>query len=117
MYNRSILIGRLTDDPELTTTPNGKNVCNFSLAVDRPYKDDAGNRQADFIPCVAWGKTAENFAAYFAKGKAIGVEGSLQSRSYTGKDGVKRYIVELMVERWFFVESKKGSTPSESEKE
>lgn len=116
MYNRSILIGRLTADPELTTTPNGKNVCSFRLAVSRGYKDDDGNFPADFIPCVAWGKTAENLAAYFAKGKAIGVEGALQSRDYTGKDGVKRYVVELNVERWFFVESKKGGEASDDSK-
>lgn len=105
MYNRAILIGRLTADPELKTTPNGVNVCSFRLAVDRPYKKD-GERKADFITMVAWRQQAEFVCRYFGKGKPIGVEGSIQTREYTDKDGNKRVAVEVVADRVFFVESK-----------
>lgn len=110
MYNRSIFIGRFVAKPEIKTTPNGKNVCSFRLAVNRPYKDEEGGIKVDFIPFVAWGKDAENIAAYFDKGRLIGIEGSMQSRDYTDKDGIKRYVVECSVERWFFVEGKKSDS-------
>lgn len=116
MYNRAILIGRLTADPELKTTPNGVNVCSFRLAVDRPYKKD-GERKADFITIVAWRQQAEFVCRYFGKGRAIGIEGSIQAREYTDKDGKKRVAVEVVADRVFFVESKgqgnTGTQPSD----
>lgn len=113
MYNRAILIGRLTADPELKTTPNGVNVCSFRLAVDRPYKKD-GERKADFITMVAWRQQAEFVCRYFGKGKAIGVEGSIQTREYTDKDGNKRVAVEVVADRVFFVESKNDANAAPS---
>lgn len=109
MYNNSILIGRLTADPELRTTPNGKNVCSFRVAVERPYKDSSGERPTDFIPCFCWGKDAENVAAYFKKGDFIGIHGSLQSREYTDKENKKHFVLEVFAERWFFIGSKPKS--------
>lgn len=105
MYNKAILIGRLVADPELKTTPNGVNVATFRIAVDRPYKQ-GGEHKADFINIVAWRNTADFIARYFSKGKPIGIEGAIQTRDYTDKDGNKRYITEVIAERSFFVGSK-----------
>ena len=91
MYNRAILIGRLVADPEMRTTPNGVNVATFRIAVDRPYSKNA-EKKADFITIVAWRQQAEFVCRYFSKGKAIGVEGSIQTRDYTAQDGSKRYV-------------------------
>lgn len=110
MYNNIILIGRLTADPELRTTPNGKNVCSFRIAVERPYKDGSGERPTDFIPCFCWGKDGENICSYFKKGALIGLDGSLQSREYTDKEDKKHYVCEVNVARWFSV----GSKPKEN---
>ena len=114
MYNKSILIGRLVADPELKTTPNGVNVAAFRIAVDRPYKQD-GERKADFISIVAWRAAAEFVCNYFGKGRLIGIEGSIQTRDYTDKDGNKRYITEVVAERAFFVESKKAEPSGQGE--
>ena len=113
MYNRAILIGRLVADPELKTTPNGVNVAAFRIAVDRPYKQ-GNEHKADFISIVAWRSQAEFVCRYFGKGKLIGIEGAIQTRDYTDKDGNKRYITEVVAERAFFTESKKadGEPPS-----
>lgn len=113
MYNRVVLIGRLVADPELKTTPNGVNVAAFRIAVDRPYKQ-GNERKADFISIVAWRSQAEFVCRYFSKGKLIGIEGAIQTRDYTDKDGNKRYITEVVAERAFFTESKKadGESPS-----
>ena len=115
MYNRAVLIGRLTADPELKTTQSGVSVCSFRIAVDRAYKKD-GERKADFITIVVWRQQAEFVCRYFAKGKAIGIEGAIQTREYTDKDGNKRVAVEVVADRVFFVESKgqndTGTQPS-----
>ncbi|MBP1577090.1 MAG: single-stranded DNA-binding protein [Oscillospiraceae bacterium] len=108
MYNRAILIGRLVADPELRTTPNGINVASFRIAVDRPYSKNA-EKKADFINIVAWRQQAEFVSRYFSKGRAIGVEGSIQTRDYTDKDGNKRYATEIVADRVFFVESKSAA--------
>ena len=105
MYNKAILIGRLVADPELKTTPNGVSVATFRVAVDRPFKQ-GGERKADFINVVAWRATAEFVARYFTKGKFIGVEGAIQTRDYTDKDGNKRYATEVIAEKCFFVGGK-----------
>lgn len=114
MFNDSTVIGRLTADPELRVTPNGKKVCNFRIAAERPYKVN-GERQTDFIPCFCWGKEAENLAAYFKKGEFIGVNGSLQSRDYSDREGKKHFVLELCIDRWFFVGSKPKAESSDTE--
>lgn len=106
------LVGRLTADPELKKTPNGTNVCSFSVAVDRSYTDANGDRQADFINCVAWRQTAEFIANYFRKGQRIGLNGSIQTRQYEDKDtGKKRTAFEVVINNTYFVESKKAEEP------
>ena len=101
-YNRAILIGRLTADPELRTTTNGVNVASFRLAVDRPF----GDHKADFISIQAWRQTGEFVCKFFHKGSAIGVEGSIQTGEYTDRDGNKRQSFAVVADRAFFVESK-----------
>ena len=81
MYNRIILIGRLTRDPELRYVPSGAPVASFTLAVDRPFRDQQGNRETDFIDIVAWRKLAEQVSQYMSKGRMVAVEGRLQIRS------------------------------------
>ena len=100
--NNCIFTGRLTKDPEIKTTQSGKKYINFSIAVDRKTKDSNGQRQADFIPCIAWNKTAEIIAQYFVKGSPIGVIGSLQVRAYD-KDGEKRFAYEILVNEIDFI--------------
>lgn len=102
--NKVTLIGRLTKDPELKFTPgNGTAVTTFTLAVDRRFSKD-GNKEADFIPVVVWGKQAEATANYMSKGKLMGVAGRIQTRSYEAKDGTKRYITEVVSEEVQFLE-------------
>lgn len=115
MFNRIILIGRLTTDPELRTTPQGINVSSFSIAVNRPSSSKGGERQTDFINIVAWRNNAEFITKYFSKGRLIGIEGSLQSRSYTDKEGNKRTNFEVLCDRAFFTESKGSATGASSD--
>lgn len=103
--NKVILVGRLTRDPELRNTPSGIACCTFTVACDRRYADQSGNRQADFLNCVAWRERAEFVAKYFAKGRRIGLEGSIQTRSYE-KDGQNRTVTEILVDNVEFVENK-----------
>ena len=110
MINHIILVGRTTKTIELKQNKNGTNYVQFTLAVNRPYKDE----QADFINCVAWSKTAETIAQYVSKGTMIGIEGRLQVRSYENEAGVRQYISEVLVNRFTFLESKKSHT-TESE--
>ena len=114
MYNRAILIGRLVADPELRTTPNGINVASFRIAVDRPYSKNA-ERKADFLNIVAWRQQADFVCRYFSKGRAIGVEGSIQTRDYNDKEGNKRYATEIVADRVFFVESKSAAGAASNE--
>ena len=107
MINKAILMGRLTRDPEMRTTQAGTAVCTFSIAVDRNFKSQNGERQADFINCVAWRQTAEFVAKYFAKGQLIAVVGSIQTREYEDRNGNKRNMVEVIVDEATFAESKK----------
>lgn len=102
MLNSVTLMGRLVADPELKTTQNGTSVVSFRLAVERNYAPQGQERQADFLPCVAWRQTAEFIGKYFAKGRMIAVEGSLQSRNYEDKNGQKRTAIEVLVERAHF---------------
>ncbi|CAB1255507.1 single-stranded DNA-binding protein [Clostridium sp. MT-14] len=102
--NKVVLIGRLTKDPELRFTPGmGKAVTTFTIAVDRRFSKD-GQREADFIPIVVWGKQAESTANYMSKGKLIGVSGRIQTRSYEAKDGSRRYVTEVIAEEVQFLE-------------
>ncbi|WP_339193696.1 single-stranded DNA-binding protein [Aeribacillus sp. FSL W8-0870] len=106
MYARLILIGRLTRDPELRYTPSGVGVCTFTLAVDRPFTNQQGDREADFIPIVVWRQLAETCANYLRKGRLVAVEGRIQVRSYTpeGSDQ-RRYVTEVVAENVRFLES------------
>lgn len=104
--NKAILVGRLTRDPELKSTANGTNVCSFSVAVNRRYKNAEGNYDADFINCTAWRQTAEFVSKYFTKGRMIGIVGSIQTRNYDDKDGKKVYVTEVAADEVHFVESK-----------
>ena len=104
--NKIILLGRLTRDPEVRYTPTGKVVCQFTLAVDRPFANQEGQREADFIPVVIWGKQAETCGNSLTKGQRALVEGRLQIRSYDGKDSNKRWITEVIADRFEFIERK-----------
>lgn len=112
--NQITLLGRLTRDPEVKYTPSGKVVAQFGLAVDRPYKDAEGKREADFIPIVVWGKSAETAGKYLAKGRRLLVEGRLQIRSYDDKNGVKRYVSEVIASRFEFIDMppREGAVPA-----
>lgn len=107
--NTITLLGRLTKNPEARYTSTGKAVTLFTLAVNRPYTNFDGQREADFINCQAWGKTAEVVGNHVSKGDRLLVEGRLQIRSYTDKEGVKRYATEVVVNRVEFIEQKKDS--------
>lgn len=107
MINSVVLSGRLTKDPELRNTFSGRSVVSFTVAVNRRFHND--EQQADFIPCVAWGKTAEAIAQYCSKGSQIGVEGRLQQRTYDNAQGQKVYVVEVLCSQVTFLESKKES--------
>lgn len=102
-------VGRLTKDVELKTTSNQNVFCNFTIAVDRRFKDANGQRQADFINCVAWKQTAEFIQKYFHKGSRIGVCGSIQTRSYDNENGQKVFVTEVIVDEAEFVESQQRS--------
>ena len=107
--NKVVLIGRLTKDPELKFTPGaGTAVATITLAVDRRFSKD-GQREADFISVVIWGKQAETTANYMSKGKLMGVSGRIQTRSYDAKDGTKRYVTEVVAEEVQFLEWGNGA--------
>ncbi|WP_020375038.1 single-stranded DNA-binding protein [Sulfobacillus thermosulfidooxidans] len=107
MMNRIILIGRLTRDPELRYTPQGVAVTGFTLAVDRPFTNAQGEREADFIDCVAWRKLAETVGNHLHKGRLVAVEGRLQIRSYEASDGSKRRAAEVIAESVRFLDAPK----------
>jgi len=109
--NKSILIGRLTRDPDLKYIPSGEAVANFTLAVDRPFANKAGEKEADFIPIVVWKKQAENCAKYLTKGSQAAVEGRIQVRSWE-KDGKRQYMTEVVADRVEFL-SKSQKAPEE----
>ncbi|ALJ23003.1 single-stranded DNA-binding protein [Lactobacillus gallinarum] len=121
MINRVVLVGRLTRDPELRTTGNGNSVATFTLAVDRQFANTQGERGADFISCVIWRKSAENFCNFTSKGSLVGIDGRIQTRSYDNKDGQRVYVTEVVVDNFALLESRKdreargqngGYTPS-----
>lgn len=108
MLNRVVLVGRLTKDPDLRYTPNGVAVANFTIAVNRPFTNQEGSREADFINCVVWRRPAENLANYMKKGNQIGVDGRLQTRSFEGQDGKMVYVTEVVADSVQFLESRGG---------
>ena len=110
--NKCELVGRLTKDPELKLTSNQTAYCNFTIAVDRRFKDSNGQRQADFINCVAWKQTATFVQKYFHKGNRIGIVGSIQTRQYEDNGGVKHFVTEVIVDEAEFVESQTQTAPA-----
>ncbi len=112
MINRIVLMGRLTADPEYRQTPNGVAVATFSIAVDRNFAANGTERQTDFIPCVAWRGTADFISRYFHKGSMIAVDGSLQTRKYTDKQGNNRTAFEVVIDQVSFTGSKAESGTS-----
>ena len=108
--NKVQIIGRLTKDPEVKYTQNQLPFCNFIIAVDRRFKDANGQRQADFIACVAWRATAGFIGKYFRKGSKIAVVGSIQTRSYEDQNGQKHLVTEVVVDEAEFVESKQSNS-------
>ena len=114
MFNKAILIGRLTADPELKQTQSGISVCSFSIAVDRRFSGRDSERKTDFINITSWRQQAEFVCRYFHKGDVIGVEGSIQTRNYEDKNGNKRTAVEVVADRAFFVDSKNSAQGSGS---
>jgi len=107
MYNRIVLIGRLTRDPELRYLPSGAPVAGFTLAVDRPFKNQAGERETDFVTITTWRKLAEQAGRYLDKGRLVAVEGRLQIRSYETQDGQRRRVAEVVADGIRFLDSGK----------
>lgn len=110
--NKIMLIGRLTKDPELRYTQGGTAVANFTLAVNRRFTNQSGEREADFINCVAWNKSAEFVANYFKKGQQMALEGRLMVSSYDGNDGQRHWKTEVVAEQIEFVGSKGNGSNS-----
>jgi single-strand DNA-binding protein len=106
VLNRIILIGRLTRDPELRYVPSGQPVASFTLAVDRPFVNQQGERGTDFIDIVAWRRLAEQVTTHLSKGRLVAVEGRLQIRSYETQDGQKRKVAEVIADGVRFLDRK-----------
>ena len=109
MLNRIVLIGRLTKDPELRYTQAGVPVTSFTLAVDRNYKNDKGEKETDFIPCVVFRQLAELCSNYLAKGKLAAIDGRLQIRSFEGQDGQRRWMTEVVGDNVRFLSPRDGA--------
>ena len=109
MINRVVLVGRLTKDPELRYTPSGVAMARFTLAVNRTFSNQQGEREADFINCVVWRKQAENTANYLKKGSLAGVEGRIQTGSYEGQDGKRVYTTDVVADSVQFLEPRNSS--------
>ena len=107
--NKVILIGRLTRDPELRYTGNNTPVATFSLAVNRSFTNQNGEREADFINCVVWRKLAETVKNYLSQGSQVAVEGRIQTRNYDDKDGKKVYVTEVVAEEAYFADTKRDA--------
>lgn len=109
MLNRAVLVGRLTKDPELRSTPNGVNVGTFTLALNRTFTNAQGEREADFINVVVFKKQAENVKNYLSKGSLAGVDGRLQTRNYENKDGQRVFVTEVVADSVQFLEPKNNN--------
>ncbi len=112
MFNKVIMMGRITHDLELKSTPSGTNVCSFSIAVDRRFQTKGEEKKTDFFNVVAWKQQAEFVCNYFGKGRMILVEGELQTRTYTDKDGNNVRVTEIIADRLSFTGEKSGSSGS-----
>lgn len=110
--NKVILVGRLVRDPELRQTTSGASVCRFTVAVDRRFKGQDGERKADFIDCIAWRQGAEFVSRYFSKGRRIGIVGSIQTSTWEDKQGQRQYRTEVSVDETYFVDSKQDGENS-----
>lgn len=117
MLNHIVLMGRLCADPELRRTNSGTPVTSFTLAVDRDFKSQSGEKEADFVPVIAWRNTAEFVSKYFTKGRMAVVEGRLQMRNWTDKDGNKRTTAEVVAENVYFGDTKRDDSRSQAEPE
>ena len=117
MLNNVIIMGRLTRDPELRRTQGGTAVTSFTMAVDRDFKSQSGEKETDFIDVVAWRNTGEFAAKYLAKGRMAAVEGRIQVRDWQDKDGNRRKSVEVVADNVYFADSKRDSKPQESRDE
>ena len=117
MINRVVLVGRLTKDPELKYTPSGVPMTRFTVAVNRTFSNQQGDREADFIGCIAWRKQAENLANFMKKGSLIGVEGRIQTGSFEGQDGKRVYTTDVVADAVQFLEprSQGSSQPSSNQ--
>lgn len=109
--NRATLIGRVTRDPEMRTTPSGQSVTTLSVATNRAWTDNAGVKQerSEFHNCVLWGKLAEIASQYVTKGRRVYIEGRIETRDWTGQDGVKRYRTEIVAENMIMLDGAKGT--------
>lgn len=114
--NKVVLIGNLAKDPELTTTNNGVSLCKFTIAVPRRFAGADGEREADFLPIIVWRGQAENCYKYLKKGSKAAVFGSVQTRSYEGQDGARRYITEIVADEVEFLGSRNGGDEDAFEK-
>ncbi len=115
--NKVILVGRLTRDPELRTTPGGMAVTRFTIAVSQNYTNKNGERGADFINCSAWGRQADNISKYCHKGTLVSAEGRIRTSSYTGQDGNKRYTTEVVCDTVNFLSSSSGNNTARNNPE
>lgn len=109
MLNRVVLTGRLTRDPELRYTGSGTAVCSFTVAVDRQFRNQNGDRDADFINCVIWRKSAENFANFTHKGSLVGIDGRLSTRNYENNQGQRVYVTEVTVDNFALLEPRSSN--------
>lgn len=114
MINNVVLIGRLTRDPELRYTPSNVAVATFSLAVNRNFKNQAGDYEADFISCIMWRQQAENFANWVKKGNLVGITGRIQTRSYDNQQGQRVYVTEVVAESFQILEKKDNAANNAS---
>lgn len=115
MLNSVTLVGRLTKDPELRYTPNNQAVATFSLAVNRNFKSQNGEREADFINCVIWRQQAENLANWAKKGDLIGITGRIQTRSYENQQGQRVYVTEVVAEQFQLLENRRDRDAGQSQ--
>ncbi|GAI30958.1 unnamed protein product [marine sediment metagenome] len=115
--NQVVLIGNLTRDPELRYTPDGTPVTSFTVAVNRPFVNRQGQREADFVPIVVWKKQAETCSEYLMKGSQVAVEGRLQVRNYEDKDGIRKWVTEVVARRVDFLQRLKKQFPSQISEE
>ncbi|MFW3611331.1 single-stranded DNA-binding protein [Staphylococcus caprae] len=115
--NRTILVGRLTEDPEFRTTPNGVSVTTFTIAVNRTFTNAQGKREADFIKCVTFRKQADNVNKFLSKGSLAGVEGRIQTRSYENNEGRRIFVTEVVADNVQFLDTKKKSDENNNQQQ